>query len=291
MKKIVHVALMTIAIILLINPSAKATLFWESDIGTVSLMADDDFGVISLGFNVNFYGVSYSSIRINSNGSITFGDGNYDPFNVSFPAAEDVVGGDVPGDEMTMAAPLWDDLTTDPTNTGRSGTGLYTNILGSPGERRFVATWNDVGHYNLQPRKAYPNEYYGSDTFQIVLFEYSNSILFSYLNLDGVKSPYHASPRDVNGITIGVNAGDISGTIRGTQYLYGFVPTASLPEYESLLFTWDPNYHGPGIGGYSVGIATELPPPPPTSTPVPEPSTSLLTGIGIIAGILIRFYK
>ena len=154
--------------------------------------------------------------------------------------------------------------------------------MGSPGSREFIATWNDVGNINLFGAP------YGSNTFQIVLFEGSNNIRFSYLNLDGIKSPKHVNPKDVNGITIGVNAGDLSSPSfpngRATQYLYGFPPfTPSLPEYESLLFTYAPNYYSPGVGGYNV--ATETVPPPP---PVPEPSTFALLGIGIVAGFLAK---
>lgn len=282
--KIIIAALLIFTIVLIPLP-AKATLFWEPNTGSkISNFTDDDNRAISLGFSVNFYGTSYSTVYVNSNGSVTFGDGNNDPTNVSFPATEviDGTGWNAPGDERTMIAPLWDDLDPDPADTGRSTSGVYTNIIGNPGSRKFVVTWNDVTNYNRST-----GLYYGSDTFQLEIYEWTNSIQFNYQSLSGIKSTKHVSPKDINGITIGVNAGDLltDSLKKGTQYLYGFVPSSSLPENNSLLVSYNPNYYGTGKGGYTIGIQTNQLIPP---SPAPEPSTLALLGLGILAGIFVK---
>ena len=283
-KKILNILTLIVLVIFSISPSARATLLWESNIGSaISNFTDDDYRAISLGFNVNFYGVSYSIVYVNSNGNVSFGDYNVDPFNVSFPVSEfiDSTGWNAPGDERTMTAPLWDDLDPDPNDTGRSTSGVYTNIIGNPGSREFVVTWNDVANVSLL------GSYYGSNTFQIILYEATNSIQFNYQTLSGITSPLHVSPKDVNGITIGVNAGDLptDSIIRGTQYLYGFAPySPPLPENDSLLFTYNPNFYGAGLGGYTVGLLTTTTISTTTTSTTTTTTTTIANCYGDVSG-------
>ncbi|RMF96482.1 MAG: PEP-CTERM sorting domain-containing protein, partial [Candidatus Schekmanbacteria bacterium] len=283
---------------IIFSPLANATLIWESNLGQLVLQGPNNFPFsggfsvnYNIGFDFSFYGNTYSNLWLNSNGTITFDDQNVVVWNGSFPAEQPMgVNGPQPNESMKMIAPLWDNLSISPDakedGSVDPNTGIWANLIGTPGSRKLVITWNNVSHFN---ESGYPTVFYGSDTFQVTLTEGSTDILFSYLNLDGVTDPIHSGsysngsysfPNDFNGITIGVNAGDLPGSqyIRGTQYLYGFVDNSLLPQNDSVLLTYDPDYYAPGVGEYVIA----------NTTPVPEPSTIILLGTSLVALYLIR---
>jgi hypothetical protein len=73
--------------------------------GTVLNLSDDDTEEVALGFNFPFNGNNYSSVWVNSNGSLTFGSGDTD---WTESVAEFL-------NDQPRIAPLWDDLNP---NTG-----------------------------------------------------------------------------------------------------------------------------------------------------------------------------
>jgi hypothetical protein len=119
---------------------------------------DDSTTIVNLGFTFPFGSVSSpnntTQVYINSNGGLSLSSwSGYG--NVALPTSP-----------ATIIAPYWDDL-----NPTQGGTIKY-DTLGSVGNKRFVATWNQVPLYSNSNSKC---------TFQIVLYE-TGSIRFRYSN-------------------------------------------------------------------------------------------------------------
>jgi hypothetical protein len=155
---------------------------------------DDRSFSLSLPFEFTFYGVTYTTLYIDSNGRLNFFANSSYYYNIPFPCSDDKC--------KLVIAPLWDDLTTFP-----SGSEVRYAVVGSPPNRRLVVTWYGVSHYS----------YGGSFTFQAILYEGTNQILFQYHTISGTYTA-----------TIGVNRGD---GIRHTSY------TSSVASGTALLFT------------------------------------------------------
>jgi hypothetical protein len=91
--------------------------------GTDLGLSDDDMVSVSLGFDFPFFGESWSSVWVNSNGQMSFGtEGVWD------------LGGSIPSDyyDQGIIAVYWDDL--DPW----SGGGVYQQTIGDT----LVVQWN-----------------------------------------------------------------------------------------------------------------------------------------------------
>jgi len=112
--------------------------------GTIINLGDDSFsGPFSLGFDFPFYGNTYSSLYVGSNGLITFGSGSSAFNNVGIPSY---------GPPNNFIAPWWDDL--NPTAGGQAY--YYWDEI----SQRFIVSFVGVPKYN----------YGGSLTFQAVLY-------------------------------------------------------------------------------------------------------------------------
>jgi hypothetical protein len=146
---------------------------WSTISGTSAGVNCDDCvsGAIPIGFNFCFYGTTYTSVYISSNGFLTFlsGMGNGCCNGVTIPTAGGIEG---------FVAGCWTDL-----NPGAGGSVTYQTIGTAP-NRIFVAQWQGVPEYG----------YSNSNSFQIKLYETSNRI------------EIHVSSIVINGhnVTIGV---------------------------------------------------------------------------------------
>ncbi len=126
-------------------------------------------GPFDLGFEIPFYGNYFSSIRICSNGWISFTATATDYINRSIPNSLE---------PNNLVAPFWDNL--NPVNGGTIF--FYTNDTDSA-----IVQWQDV------PR--YPNS--GSFTFEVILIA-DGTIIYQYNGLDGI----------LNSCTIGIENED-----------------------------------------------------------------------------------
>ncbi|MCX7000820.1 MAG: clostripain-related cysteine peptidase [Candidatus Sumerlaeota bacterium] len=135
------------------------------------VMGDDDFTAIPLGFQFNFYGQPNSTIMISANGYMTFGvTGNmYNNLSIPLPSS----GGSIPGG---LIAPFWDDLVP-PSSNG----GVFYQITGGEGNKRLIVTWANCSHYFGST---------GGVTFQAILQENDDSILFNYSDVSFSDSYY-----------------------------------------------------------------------------------------------------
>jgi hypothetical protein len=130
--------------------------------GAPGPVCDDCGQLVNLGFSFSYYGQTFTTAHVSSNGFLTFDDNFYDGA---------LLGTTLPSPFITsVVAPWWDDFHTD------GGPGhIYTQTLGTAPNRRFVALWKDVELLNFSGTTS---------TFEAVLFEGSNHIAFRYGAID-----------------------------------------------------------------------------------------------------------
>jgi 5'-nucleotidase len=138
--------------------SAHAALLVDPAGGTPIVFApnaDEGSASVALGFSFRFFGSSYTSVDVNTNGNLTFGGPNSDGFNTRF------------GVDLTLPiiAPFYDDLDTS------AGAVSYK---AAPGQ--LAVTWSGVDVLFSDPA--------GTATMQAVLRQ-DGSIVFSY---DGIPA-------------------------------------------------------------------------------------------------------
>ena len=159
--------------------------------GTEILPSSDDSYVtdIPLGFFFNFYGSDYSLVAISNNGLLFSGVASGQWTNQPIGAS------DIHG----FIAPFWDDIVTWDTAGA-----VYYQTLGTAPHRTFVVEWYDNQHYSTSPSGI---------TFEAILYEGSNHILFQYQDVDFGSGSYN------NGVSATVGIENPAGNI-GLQYSY-----------------------------------------------------------------------
>ena len=133
-----------------------------SGTGTEVLPNSDDSWVenIGLGFFFNYYGTDYSQLAISNNGLLFSGGTTWQYINAPITQTPGVHG---------FIAPFWDDIVT-----WGSGT-IYYQTIGTYPNRMFVVEWYDNQHYHSSTSGV---------TFEAILYEGSNNILFQYKDVD-----------------------------------------------------------------------------------------------------------
>ncbi|GEM_PF-1098183 len=121
----------------------------------IPLGDDDNQGPFALGFSCDFYGQLHDSIRVCSNGWLSFTSESHQFHHQSIPDARD---------PNSLLAPFWADF--DPAQGGS----VY--YLADTAQGRFVVSWIDVPLHGTGD----------SCTFQVVL-DTGGSIVFQYLRL------------------------------------------------------------------------------------------------------------
>ena len=180
-------------------PSAITFNWLDASGGSnTNLHADDTSVSITLPFTFVFNGQAKSSLLISTNGYLTFGSSGNTYINVSIPNATQ------PNDYI---APFWDDLTT------ASSGNIYYATFGTAPNRQFVVQW-----------QAVPLVSGGTVTFQTILYETSNDIVFQYQTLSGTNSTGGSA-------TIGI---EFANGTAGVQYAFS---TASLQNNMTLKFS------------------------------------------------------
>ena len=122
--------------------------------GTSLSLGDDAYQDIALPFIFSFYGNGYSSVKISSNGYLTFGIDGTNFSNDPIPNA-------ITPNNIICA--FWDDL-----NPSQGGTVHYLATAS-----QFIVQYTDVPHFFNS----------GTHTFQVILNS-DGSILFQYLNIN-----------------------------------------------------------------------------------------------------------
>jgi len=137
--------------------------------GTATGIDDDEDLVLSLPFTFWYYGQAYTSVTL-GDGLLLFGGNNViDNTNRCVPGDNDY-GSD------TLVMGLWDDLNA----ADAAADDVYYETQGVAPDRMFIVQYNEVPHYGS-------NTIY---TFEMILVETTNEILFQYQSLSGPDSQY-----------------------------------------------------------------------------------------------------
>lgn len=179
-------------------------------VGT-SLNMDNDDGAtpVDIGFPFTYYGQSQTQASVAYNGGILFVPdiGFFTSQNVALPAPS--VG--------PAILPYWTDIYYQQPEDGN----IYTATLGSAPNRRFVVEW-----FNLPIMIGGIQQ--DSATFEAILFEGSNEILFQYADTNV------GDPQRDDGITATIGLNAPNGVDAALQYSY---KTASVEAGSAILFS------------------------------------------------------
>jgi len=133
-----------------------------SGVGTALSLGDDDYEEVSLPFTFNFYGQDKTTVKISSNGYLTFGGDGTDYSNDPIPDSLD------PND---FIAPFWDDLDPD---YGSQGEIYYYYDTAN---QRFIVEYKEVQHF--------PSG--NPETFEVILYA-DGSTVYQYQTVSNVTS-------------------------------------------------------------------------------------------------------
>lgn len=158
--------------------------------GTPIPLSDDEAVTVPLGFNFDFYGVTYNHISISSNGLVSFGA----PSTLYFPSPIPTA-----SEPNAFIAPMWSDL-----NPGVGGR-VFTKTNGIAPRRVFTVGWVNVPFYGGEPSD--------NVTFQVTLFEGRTEIEVQYLDVETLNRGR------TRGVSAAVGIEDDLG-LTGTQYSY-----------------------------------------------------------------------
>lgn len=217
-----------------------------SDLG----LDDDGEATVPIGFDFTFYGTTADVVRVGNNGAMLFGvdSGEVGYGNLALPNA--TLG--------PAILPFWDDF------AAGSG-GVFAQTLGTAPNRRFVVQWNQRTHYVSSGTATDPA------TFEAILYEGSNAIVFQYadVDMDGTEFDGGLSA------TIGLNQGT-----RANQYSYD---TAAVAAGAAIRFTPTPvtAYSASAVVTITAGSPNLVVTPPSLSATVAAgTSTQVQLGIG-----------
>jgi len=188
---------------------------------------------IPIGFNFNFYGTTYSSFIISTNGFISFD---------AAPGAGCCAGQALPSAVApnNVVAVCWTDL-----NTAVSGNIDYYNLT-SP--NRMVIRWNNVGHYAGTAQV----------TSEIILYE-SGYIDIQNTSINSQGTMTQGIENSAGTIATPVPGRNASGWTAAND-AYRFLPV------QPIGFLWSPNGPGSGINAGDQTLANITITPPATTT-------------------------
>ncbi|MER3544499.1 MAG: hypothetical protein C4311_07800 [Chloroflexota bacterium] len=135
---------------------------WINATINTGIIGDDWVLSIPIGFSFNFYGQSFTTVNVSSNGNLQFTTANTAYLNVC-PLPSGMMG--------LMIVPFWDDLYPP------EGAGIFYSVTGSAPNRVFTVEWRNIPHYEAA--------YTGTGvTFEVQLEEASGDIYFLYQDVD-----------------------------------------------------------------------------------------------------------
>ena len=145
-------------------PFAWNEINTQTDIGLANV--DDQDVEIAIGFDFVFFGQTFSSVFVHSNGMLKFGSSN----ELSFFNFLNIPNTTAPNN---FIAPFWEDL-----NPAVSNGRIYSSLQGSAPNRRLIIEWHDLLHF-LQISDP---ELTSGVSFQAILYEGSDDIVVQYFD-------------------------------------------------------------------------------------------------------------
>lgn len=170
-----------------------------TQITTWSGTTDDGYATVPLPFSFPFYGASFTSLNICTNGFAQFSGTSTTYSNTAIPSV---------GEPNNAIYPFWDDL-----NLGEAGGSVW--YYNDAARQRFIFQFDSVSHYS-------PSSTPGRYTFQTILYP-DGRILVQYRKMEGT----------LNSATIGIENGG------GTVALQVVFNSAYVHDNLALLFTQD----------------------------------------------------
>jgi len=198
--------------------------------GTVLTSVSDSRGSstnVVIPFSFNYFGIAFTSVNVSTEGFLSFTQSSADGSS-SFIGSSD--------GPASMIAPFWDnfDLAQDTDQFGSSVSEIRTEVVGSVGSRQFIVTWLNVDWADAWPAN-------GDLTFQVILEEGSNDIIFQYVEMDDFGRPGRGTGTLA---TIGI---ENPGETDGIQYL--FHENKGSLEGRAFRFRYDYGGDSEGLGG------------------------------------------
>lgn len=122
---------------------------------------DDEVVIVPLPFPITMWGEAFSEAHVSFNGLLTFGDGQ---------RASSFIDNPIPSRNLPngVVAVYWDDLVQTETS------GVWVRVVDAEPNRRLIIMWRDVGRY--------PD--HGAATFEVILEEATQDIVYQYQDLD-----------------------------------------------------------------------------------------------------------
>ncbi|MBK7852318.1 MAG: hypothetical protein IPJ66_14615 [Bacteroidetes bacterium] len=188
--------------------------------------ADDGFATINLPFSFNYFGNSYTSGFVSTNGFLAFGTSSTSLTAQQLPNAT------TPNNIIALC---WNDLLHSAVNTG-----VDTFTVGSVGSRKFVIRFNAgaVAFYNIGSQS-------GSFGGKIILHEGTNKIelRIDAMNMGTVTGRLKTLGVENSDGTIGFAAPGKNATdwLAGSSITYGFTPGFTCSGSGSISYVWLPS--------------------------------------------------
>jgi hypothetical protein len=193
---------------------------WIEISGTGTEMVLSDDGVYwGIPFQFTFYGTTYDSIAVQSNGAVSFSDDVIYYGNHPIPDSTD-------SDVYVYIAPYWDDL--DPEYEGGS---VYYQVMGDT----LVVEWDSIQLHDHE------GEYW--QTFEALLIGSTGDIIFQYLDVN-----HHGAEA-----TVGIQGSPVQPPLWGLEYSYD---NPSLHAFLAIQFSTS---FLKDVGPISIDIDTPLP--------------------------------
>ncbi len=255
-------------------PAAAGTVAAGFDT-LVALGPNDDgsTGALSLGFNANFFGNTYSSAYISNNGYLTFqyGQGSYTPYGLGTGYSG-----------QPIVAPFFGDVWTyNPGATTNYGYGRYA------GHDAFGATWTDVSYFADSSGDK-------TNTFQVLLTDRSDTgagnfdIYYNYDKIQWETGNASGGSNGLGGVSaaVGFNAG--TGNDTGTYFqLAGSLNPGNFLDGGNAPLISTTNDGTPGQLLFQVrngGVVV----PPVSGTPEPAAWALMIVGFGLVGSATRR---
>ncbi len=182
----------------------------------------NDYTLVDLPFPFTFGGREFAQATVSANGYLSFDGNGAESDNFIIPTATG--NSEYPHPDW-FAAPFWDNLNP----SALSEAAIYAYTLGASPNRRYVLEWYRVP---VQASNASSEL-----TFQMVLYEGSNRLAFSYQNLSGPGS-------DGASATVGLEYND---GYQGQQWSYN--RKGALASQQTILFAPHPPGDSSGVPG------------------------------------------
>ncbi|GLW52082.1 S8 family serine peptidase [Kitasatospora phosalacinea] len=144
---------------------APTAYSWVKGASKVALSGDEDAKTVTLPFPVTYYGVTYTSASVTTNGLVNFLQPRIGDYaNTALPT---------PYQPNGVVAPFWDDLTLDKKAT------VTTATTGTAGKRTFAVVWDNVPLAADSSKRV---------SFEVLFDEATGAITFQYQNVPGAGS-------------------------------------------------------------------------------------------------------